>query len=373
MPEYRFEKIAINSTEKKKPVEADKDTYLGLEHLDSGYLHVTRWGAEVAPIGEKLVMRKGDILFGRRRAYQKKVAIAPFDGIFSAHGMVLRPRTEVISERLFPFFISSNYFLDAAIKISVGSLSPTINWRDLKDLSFNIPSLADQDALADKLWAFEETKKAYSRLMSATDALVKSQFIEMFGDPVTNPMGWPQKHFGEFASIDASMTTDYAKYANSPHIGIDSIEKSTGKLRGYRTVAEDGVKSGKYIFTPDHIIYSKIRPNLNKVALPSFTGLCSADSYPILPNAKNCNRTYLAFVLRSDWFLSYIVPFSNRSNMPKVNRQQISGFVWPLPPIELQNQFSAFVESTDKSKFALQQNIERLEMCRNALMQKAFS
>ena len=76
MPEYRFEKIAINSTEKKKPVEADKDTYLGLEHLDSGYLHVTRWGAEVAPIGEKLVMRKGDILFGRRRAYQKKVAIS---------------------------------------------------------------------------------------------------------------------------------------------------------------------------------------------------------------------------------------------------------------------------------------------------------
>ena len=90
MTKYRFEDIAYNSTEKKKPVEEDKYTYIGLEHLDPQCLDVTRFGSEVAPIGEKLIMKKGDVLFGKRRAYQKKVAIAPFDGIFSAHGMVLR-------------------------------------------------------------------------------------------------------------------------------------------------------------------------------------------------------------------------------------------------------------------------------------------
>ena len=92
MAKYRFEEIAYNSTEKKKPTEDDKYTYLGLEHLDSGSLNVNRFGTDVAPKGEKLIMRKGDVLFGKRRAYQKKVAIAPFDGIFSAHGMVLRPK-----------------------------------------------------------------------------------------------------------------------------------------------------------------------------------------------------------------------------------------------------------------------------------------
>lgn len=96
MAKYRFDQIAINSTEKKKPAEEDRFTYLGLEHLDSGTLKVTRFGSEVAPIGEKLVMHKGDVLFGKRRAYQKKVALAPFDGIFSAHGMVLRPKEDVI-------------------------------------------------------------------------------------------------------------------------------------------------------------------------------------------------------------------------------------------------------------------------------------
>ena len=114
MAKYRFEQIAINSKEKKKPAEEDRFTYLGLEHLDSGSLRVTRFGSDVAPIGEKLVMHKGDVLFGKRRAYQKKVAIAPFDGIFSAHGMVLRPREEVVDKDFFPLFISSDYFLDAA-------------------------------------------------------------------------------------------------------------------------------------------------------------------------------------------------------------------------------------------------------------------
>ena len=157
MSKYRFEEIVFNSTEKKKPTEEDKYTYLGLEHLDSDNLLVMRYGSDVAPIGEKLIMREGDVLFGKRRAYQKKVAIAPFDGIFSAHGMVLRPKEEVIDKKFFPFFISSDYFLDAAIKISVGSLSPTINWRDLKKLEFELPEMDKQRELAKVLWAMDAT------------------------------------------------------------------------------------------------------------------------------------------------------------------------------------------------------------------------
>ena len=181
MPKFRFTEIAINSTEKKKPVEEDKFTYIGLEHLDSGTLTVSRWGSDIAPIGEKLVMKKGDVLFGKRRAYQKKVGIAPFDGIFSAHGMVLRPREEVITKEYFPLFISSDYFLNEAIRISVGSLSPTVNWKDLKDLEFTIPSIEEQKRITPLIWAAIEAKNAYKEKIKCTDDLVKSQFIEMVG------------------------------------------------------------------------------------------------------------------------------------------------------------------------------------------------
>ena len=182
MTKYRFDEIAINSTQKKKPTEEDKVYYIGLEHIDPGCFDVVRWGSDVAPTGDKLLMQKGDVLFGKRRAYQRKVAIAPFDGIFSAHGMVLRPNLKVIDANYFPFFISSDKFMDTAVRISVGGLSPTINWKDLARQEFELPSLDEQKVLAYKLWAAYRLKEAYKKLLVATDEIVKSQFIEMFGD-----------------------------------------------------------------------------------------------------------------------------------------------------------------------------------------------
>ena len=176
MTKLRFDQIAVNSTAKKKPENSDRDRYIGLEHLDPGTLEVTRWGAEVTPKGDKLIMKKGDVLFGRRRAYQKKVGIAPFDGIFSAHGMVLRPNTGAIDPAFFPFFISSDTFLDEAIRVSVGSLSPTANWKDLKSLEFILPPMEKQRVLAGILSEAERLKGHYRNLLMACDDIVKSQF-----------------------------------------------------------------------------------------------------------------------------------------------------------------------------------------------------
>ena len=221
---------------------------------------------------------------------------------------------------------------------------------DLLALKIRLPDMQTQREAVAIIRKAEAILNVRQEQLDYFEQLVKSRFIELFGDLKTNPMGWPVVLFPEFAEIDGNMTTDYERFADYPHIGIDSIEKGTGELKGYRTVREDGVISGKYIFTPRHIIYSKIRPNLNKVALPNFDGLCSADAYPILPNPQNCNRVFLAVAMRSEYYLEYILQFSSRTNLPKVNRKEIAGFSMPLPPLELQEQFAAFVEQTDKSK-----------------------
>ena len=78
------------------------------------------------------------------------------------------------------------------------------------------------------------------------------------------------------------MTKDFDKYGDLLHVGISNIEKKTGKIKSCLTAKDEGLNSGKYLFDERHVIYSKIRPNLNKVALPNFSGLCSADSYPLL-------------------------------------------------------------------------------------------
>lgn len=249
---------------------------------------------------------------------------------------------------------------------------PILNKTQFSEIEIELPSLEQQEKISVQLNKINDLISQRNLQLSKLDELVKSRFIELFGDLKSNPMEWPVVPFTEFAKIDGNMTMDYEKYADYPHIGIDSIEKGTGALKGYRTVREDGVISGKYIFTPQHIIYSKIRPNLNKVALPDFEGLCSADAYPILPNHDNCNRVFLAIALRSEFFLEYILQFSSRTNLPKVNRKEIAGFRMPLPPLKLQEQFAAFVEQTDKSKIAVQQALDKAQLLFDSLMQKYF-
>ena len=243
----------------------------------------------------------------------------------------------------------------------------TLNKATLSEMEIELPTIEEQREIASILDQLDAIIEKRHDELNMIEQLVKSRFIELFGDLKSNPYNWECKNLLDVADIDTVMVSDYEKYADYPHIGIDSIEKNTGRLFGYRTIAEDGVISGKYLFTEKHIIYSKIRPNLNKVALPDFDGLCSADAYPILPKENICLRIYLGYVMRSEFFLDYILPFSRRANMPKVNKEQLSGFVLPVPNIELQQQFAAFVEQTDKSKYFACQTLSFLLKLANNL------
>lgn len=244
--------------------------------------------------------------------------------------------------------------------------------KDFDAIEIPYPQINRQIEIArnmDKISSVIEKKERQLKLL---DDLIQARFVELFGDLKSNNKRWPIVGFKECADIDTNMIHNFEGYENYPHIGINCIEKETGRLIGYRTIAEDGVISGKYLFTPKHIIYSKIRPNLNKVALPDFKGLCSADAYPILVKSEICNREYFGYTLRSKYFLDYILAFSNRTNLPKVNKNQVEGFMLPLPPIDLQNQFAAFVQQVNKSKFEVQKSLEKTQLLFDSLMQEYF-
>ena len=257
----------------------------------------------------------------------------------------LIPKDNVLPGYL--FYVVSYMHLE---KYFSGATIPHIYFKDYKNEKFNLDPLEKQTEIMNTLGRCEKIIEIRKQELQKLDALIKARFIELFGDLKTNSKGWQIVGFKDCADIDTNMVHDFEGYEDYPHIGIDSIEKKTGRLIGYRTIAEDGITSGKYLFTPEHIIYSKIRPNLNKVAMPDFDGLCSADAYPILVKEGICNREYFGYTLRSQYFLDYILAFSNRTNLPKVNKSQVEGFVLPLPPIEVQEQFAAFVAQTDKSK-----------------------
>lgn len=371
---FKFDEIAFNSTEKKKPVDEDKYTYLGLEHLDSDSIYVTRYGADVAPKGDKLIMKKGDVLFGKRRAYQKKVAIAPFDGIFSAHGMVLRPKEDVIDKDFFPMFIKSDYFLDAAIKISVGSLSPTINWRDLKELKFELPSLEEQRKLAEVLWAIYDMKDKYKKLILATDELVKSQFIEMFGDTLTDqsvykvvPLAsvFDKPQGGEWGKDDPDSTgvpvlrttnftdegiIDFTDVATRI-IPLDKVEKKS-LSKGDILIEKSGGSNDKPV---GRVVYFESDDNTylnnNFTAKLHLNGIFDLNSFYVFK-----------FMFVNYWMGGTKIHEGKTTGIHNIRlNDYLEKTYIPLAPRSIQDEYVELAEQSDKSKFALQEAIKDLD------------
>ena len=361
MARYRFDQIAINSTDKRKPEDKDQADYIGLEHLDSGSLKVTRWGSKVPLKGEKLVMKKGDVLFGKRNAYLRRAAISPHDGLFSAHGMVLRPKTEIVDSEFFPFFIGSDYFFDRAIKISVGSLSPTVKWRDLKKEEFDLPSIPEQKKLTKVLKAISITKYAYEDLVRQTDELVKSQFIEMFGDPRTNPMKWPVKNFNEIATSKIGLT----------------YKPEDIKDGGILVLRSGNIQDSKISLNDNVYVNVEVKEDLlvkkNDILMCSRNGSAALVGKVALIPEFDSNVTFGAFmtVIRSryyDYLFEYFQQPAFReqisagtSTINQITQKMLSSINIPIPSEALQKQFKVFREQSDKSKFELNEAIKDLD------------
>ena len=170
--------------------------------------------------------------------------------------MIFRPKTNVITEEFFPYFIVSNYFMDAAIRISVGSLSPTVNWKQLKELEFDIPDIDKQHKYAELFAAIDSTKEAYKQLISATDELVKSQFIEMFGEGNADERYVPLKDCCADISGGKTPSMSHPEYygGSIPFVKSGDV-KSTSVSSGALWLTDDALeKAGIKLVPKDSVI-----------------------------------------------------------------------------------------------------------------------
>lgn len=354
MTKYRFDEIAINSTQKKKPTEEDKVHYIGLEHIDPGCFDIVRWGSDVAPTGDKLLMQKGDVLFGKRRAYQRKVAIAPFDGIFSAHGMVLRPNLKIIDANYFPFFISSDKFMETAVRISVGGLSPTINWKDLAKQEFKLPSLEEQKVLADKLWAAYRLKEAYKKLLVATDEVVKSQFIEMFGNPLFNTKKWERySNINDVTTIILGSTpnTKEPKYWDGDVKWITPAEMNDETFMvndTLRHITDVGVRSATLTKLPVGSVLFSTRAPIGKVGIVASEMYCN-QGFKSFICSDQVDSIFLYYTLKLN--KEYLCSLGTGTTFKELSKKVVEGLKLAVPPIDLQEQFATIYQQADKSEF----------------------
>lgn len=248
----KFGDISQNVAVRVDPADAKTDVYVGLEHLDPGTIHLRQWGHPSDVTGQKLVFKKGDVIFGRRRAYQRKLAVAEFDGICSAHAMVVRAKPKMILPEFLPFFLQSDMFMDRAIEISVGSLSPTINWKTLKVQEFPLPPLDEQKRIAEILWAADEAVEQWRRVYLVLNILISVHRVEFF-----SRKNWPTKKLKNLFSVQlGKMLSPKAKTGNSsfPYLANYNVQWDRIDLEKVQEMDFSEKEREKFALAPGDIL-----------------------------------------------------------------------------------------------------------------------
>ncbi|KTF41122.1 restriction endonuclease subunit S [Xanthomonas translucens] len=164
------------------------------------------------------------------------------------------------------------------------------------------------------------------------------------------PKDWRRLPFGDVASIGSGQVNPKNEpYASMLHIGPENIESGSGRILSPKKCSELGLISGKYEFDENAVVYSKIRPNLNKVCHPGFRGVCSADAYPIWPNSKKLIPEYLKHYMLGSDFIKRAVACSMRTGMPKVNREDLDLIPISIPPLDEQRRISHILSTWDQA------------------------
>lgn len=365
--------------ERRETIKTDKSNFpvVGLEHLVPEQIQLTEWSNDADNTFTKM-FHKGDILFGRRRAYLKKAALAPFDGICSGDITVIAPIENGIAPELLPFIIQNDDFFDYAIEKSAGSLSPRVKWEHLKEYEFELPALEEQKKLAKILWAAEETKQAYKKLLQKTDDMVKSQFIEMFGRPGSDDKGWglkdldgccvinPKRRSGVDDNIDVSFAPMTA-VSEDGHIDLSEV-------RPYCDV-----KTGFTAFEERDVLFAKITPCMENgkgaVAEELINGIgAGSTEFHVLRPLPGVSNPYWLYVITM--FKAFRInarkAMTGTGGQLRVPASYLKEYQISLPPIDLQNEFETFYKQSDKSKFELQKSLDNLNAMKKALINENF-
>ena len=323
---------------------------VGLEHLVPSEIELSSWDSNIEHTFSKKFL-KGQVLLGRRRVYLKKAVVAPCDGICSGDITVIESTGGILPE-LLPFVIQNDRFFDYAMQGSAGSLSPRVKWEHLKNYEFSLPPLAEQKVLADKLWAAYRLKESYKKLLAATEEMVKSQFIEMTGDPRTNPKGWPVKTLPELATYSIGLTYKPENISEEGTIVLRSGNIQNSKIDLADVVRVNcPIKESIYVQKNDILMCSRN----GSAALVGKVAMIKDIPEPMTYGAfmtviRSEYSDYLYLYFQSNDFREQ-VSTGKSSTMNQITQNMLDKISLPLPDDETRKKLSIILHQADKSGF----------------------
>jgi type I restriction enzyme S subunit len=338
--------------------------YIAGDHMSSNDLHLRRCGIVGDGYLGPAFIRKfdvGDILYGSRRTYLKKVAVADFEGITSNTTFVIKANTDKINTVLLSHLMLSDSFTEHSVKNSKGSVNPYINWKDIADYEFLLPPKDQQARLAELLWAADEVvereREVKERLENAS---------QLYFEQICNTRKEKSK-LGKCLIVKK-------KKSKPPHqiekyLGLEHIE--SGQFSTTVFSSSKDILADSFIFEKGDLLYSKLRPYLDKAIIADFNGICTTELIIYDTNTKAI-KEYLLFILHSNDFLKYIIGKGFGTKMPRVSHEIVSDYDCYLPSIEEQKLILENLSKFKEPKSLLSEQIETGIKFKQGLINEIF-
>jgi type I restriction enzyme, S subunit len=358
----RFGDVVRNvNTSVKDALEQGIERFVGLEHLDPESLHIKRWGNVADGTSFTRKFESGQVLFGKRRAYQRKAAVADFEGICSGDILVFEPKGDELLPELLPFVVQSDGFFEHALGTSAGSLSPRTKWSDLARYEFALPPKDEQRRIAEILWAADETQQAYlSALLesnSVFEVLLKDIMEEGFetaSSGLENDDGWQIKSLSEIATVErgkfAHRPRNLPKFYGGkyPFVQTGDVASACNRLEKYeQTLSEEGKAISRSF--PAGTILMTIAAIIGKTAVTNFEVWATDSVVGIVPNNET-NVYFLEFYLRTIQ-KDLDEKIATQTAQKNINLAKLKPLQVPIPSLEKQNSIAnLLLEIQEKSK-----------------------
>lgn len=359
MAKYRFgdvvKEVKINVNRDNNPYEF----YVAGDHMDSEDLIIRRKGRfstdDVGPAFTR-IFHPGQVLYGSRRTYLKKVAIADFDGICANTTFVLETKdNNIFTQELLPFIMLSDRFTEWSVSHSKGSTNPYVLFSDLADFEIELPDINSQRSLAKKLASAHNVKESYKTLLKCTDELVKSQFIEMFGTLDNHPAEYAVKTLRDLSECYAGATpsTKVKEYwdngsipwMSSGEVHMEHVTETESKI------TESGYQQTSTKMVPVHSVVIALAgqgKTRGKVAITEIP-LCTNQSLCAIVPSKDIHYEYLYHNLKGR-YLELRGMAGDVNGRGGLNLKIVQSIQVIVPPIDEQMEFVAIAQQADKSK-----------------------
>ena len=356
----------------------DLEYYIGGEHMESNELEIIKGGnlkENLGKLGFKFhfAFKERDVIFMARNPHLRKAGMVMFSGLCSDASYILRSKDEtVITQEFLAVQLQSDHFWDYCERTKVGSVNFANNWTSIANYEFELPSIAKQKEIANKVWAAYNLKKSYKKMLTATQEMVKSQFIEMFGNQNTNDKQWTESLVKDEFKLSMGKTPARSNpkcWENGTHRWISISDMAiytryTGDTSEYITeyaITDSGIKA-----VPKGTIIMSFKLSIGRTAITSediYTNeaiMAFADF-----DEKKFNIDFLHFLIANkNWLLGAKQAVKGQT----LNKESIGNAKIIIPPIEMQEEFASIYNQADKSEFELRKSIDAIDQVIKSLI-----